>query len=70
MNGSNADPDENAAQSRRRRLRAALDALAPDPVQVADRDDSSADTARDPAPNGPGLAEDDLLREVPPHHGA
>ena len=66
-------PDDQAAQTRRRRLREALDEMAPDPVTVADRSDAGDSTdgggTGAKAAHPGGLSEEDLRREVPPHHG-
>lgn len=65
------DSDEHAAQRRRRRLREALDDYAPDPLTVADQGgDAASSTPGRGSPESKGLSEEDLKREVPPHHGS
>lgn len=64
------DTDERTAQIRRNKLRAALDDYAPDPLSVADQGrDAAAGSATGATSTSKGLPEEDLRREVPPHHG-
>lgn len=53
---------------KRRRLRAALDQMAPEPGSIADRGDESTSGGA-PSERGGGLPAEDLERERPPHHG-
>lgn len=62
------DPDDLAARARRRKLRAALDDLAPDPVAVSDRDSDATGRGREEPAEG-GRSKEELERERPPHHG-
>ena len=64
-----ADPEDPSEQARRRRLRAALDDLAPDPLEVSDRQEAGDRAGEMKAPSTGGMAEEDLRRERPPHHG-
>lgn len=64
-----AQPKDPTDEARRRRLRAALDDLAPDPLAVSDRSESADGSDTDKEPLRGGLSEEALRRERPPHHG-